>query len=110
MQIDLEQKYPMLIQLSICYLIKYLYPKIFSFSGFLVSYLTLKELDKVNGKLNLIMFYVHRYIRLTIPLAFITAFYIFALPGVAYLMQSQVYFAHSFPISISRSKDKHLTN
>ena len=58
-----------------------------------MSYLTLKELDKVNGKLNLIMFYVHRYIRLTIPLAFITAFYIFALPGVAYLMQSQVYFA-----------------
>jgi hypothetical protein len=28
-----------------------------------VTYLTLKELDKTNGKINWIMFYVHRYLR-----------------------------------------------
>ena len=35
----------------------------FLLSGCLVTYLTLKELDKTNGRLNWIMFYVHRYLR-----------------------------------------------
>ncbi|PIK40387.1 putative nose resistant to fluoxetine protein 6-like, partial [Apostichopus japonicus] len=34
-------------------------------SGLLVTYLTLKQLDKSDGKMNWVMFYVHRYIRLT---------------------------------------------
>ena len=32
-------------------------------SGTLVSYLTFKELDRNNGKLNIFVFYLHRYIR-----------------------------------------------
>ena len=35
----------------------------FFLSGLLVSYLTLKELDRANGKLNLPAFYLHRYLR-----------------------------------------------
>ena len=34
-------------------------------SGFLVTYLTLKELAKTNGHVNWFLFYVHRYLRLT---------------------------------------------
>jgi hypothetical protein len=32
-------------------------------SGVLVSYLLLKDLDKTKGRVNWIMFYVHRYLR-----------------------------------------------
>ncbi len=32
-------------------------------SGCLLGYLTFKELDKTNGRLNWIMFYLHRYLR-----------------------------------------------
>ena len=32
-------------------------------SGLLVSYLTLKDLDKTNGRIKLVLFYVHRYLR-----------------------------------------------
>ena len=55
----------------------------------LVSYLTLKDLDKSKGRFKLVMFYVHRYIRLTIPLAFITAFAIFAFPWLTAQLNSQ---------------------
>ncbi|XP_071955724.1 nose resistant to fluoxetine protein 6-like [Antedon mediterranea] len=37
----------------------------FFLSGLLVTYLTLKYLQKNDGKLNWLMFYVHRYLRLT---------------------------------------------
>ncbi|XP_033118022.1 nose resistant to fluoxetine protein 6-like [Anneissia japonica] len=37
----------------------------FFLSGLLVTYLTLKYLRNNNGKLNWVMFYVHRYLRLT---------------------------------------------
>ena len=53
------------------------------FSGLLVAYLTFKELDKCEGKMPLVMFYVHRYIRLTIPVAFIMGFIIAFLPVIA---------------------------
>jgi peptidoglycan/LPS O-acetylase OafA/YrhL len=32
-------------------------------SGMLVSYLLLNELDKNKGRFNIILFYVHRYLR-----------------------------------------------
>ena len=35
----------------------------FVLSGVLVAYLLLKELDKTKGRVNWIMFYVHRYLR-----------------------------------------------
>lgn len=35
----------------------------FVMSGLLVSYLLLRELDRSGGKLNLPLFYVHRYLR-----------------------------------------------
>ena len=60
------------------------------FSGLLVSYMTLKELDRSRGKVPLIMFYVHRYIRLTIPIALITAFIIAFLPILAQQTNSQL--------------------
>lgn len=41
-------------------------------SGLLVAYLSFFELEK--GRFNLILFYVHRYIRLTIPMALTIAF------------------------------------
>ncbi|CAG0883840.1 unnamed protein product [Cyprideis torosa] len=34
-------------------------------SGFLVTYLLLKEMEKRNGRFDVVMYYVHRYIRLT---------------------------------------------
>ena len=43
------------------------FPSVDSFyvmSGTLVAYLTFKELDRTNGRLNLVFFYLHRYIRL----------------------------------------------
>ena len=35
----------------------------FLLSGLLVSYLTLKELDRNKGKINIPLFYIHRYLR-----------------------------------------------
>jgi peptidoglycan/LPS O-acetylase OafA/YrhL len=35
----------------------------FFMGGCLLTFLTFKELDRVKGRLNVIMFYVHRYIR-----------------------------------------------
>ncbi len=35
----------------------------FVLSGCLVAYVTFKEMDKSNGRLNLALFYLHRYIR-----------------------------------------------
>lgn len=35
----------------------------FFLSGLLVAYLTFKEIDRVKGRFNVIMFYLHRYIR-----------------------------------------------
>ncbi len=46
----------------------------FLLSGCLLAYLTLKELDKTKGKLNWIMYYVHRYIR-----SFLTAYIYYVL-------------------------------
>jgi len=62
----------------------------FLFSGLLVGYLTFKELDRCKGKFNLIMYYVHRYIRLSIPLALIIAFVIAFLPTLARTTDSQL--------------------
>ena len=62
-----------LIECSMQYLARFLfqavmngYPSVDSFlflSGLLVSFLTFKELDRSKGRLNIVMFYVHRYIR-----------------------------------------------
>ena len=38
----------------------------FLLSACLVSYLTLKELDKHKGKINVPLFYIHRYLRLLV--------------------------------------------
>lgn len=35
----------------------------FLMSGLLVSYLLLRELDRTEGKFNILLFYVHRYLR-----------------------------------------------
>ena len=46
------------------------FPSVDSFyimSGLLVGYFTFKELDRTNGKINIFMFYVHRYIRCLQP-------------------------------------------
>lgn len=37
----------------------------FVLSGLLVTYLTMKQMDKSDGKINWVLFYVHRYVRLT---------------------------------------------
>ena len=42
-------------------------------SGLLVTYLTLKELTKNNGKMNWVLFYVHRYWRITPVYAMVIA-------------------------------------
>ena len=34
-------------------------------SGLLLTYLTLKQLQKTKGKMNWVLFYVHRFIRIT---------------------------------------------
>ena len=44
----------------------------FFMSGILISYMTFPELEK--KRFSLSMFYIHRYIRLTMPLAFAIAF------------------------------------
>lgn len=46
----------------------------FVMSGLLVSYLLLKELDRNKGRFNVGLFYLHRYLRLTILYAFILGF------------------------------------
>ncbi|KAI9559818.1 hypothetical protein GHT06_013825 [Daphnia sinensis] len=46
----------------------------FLMSGLLVSYLLLRELDRNEGKFNLLLFYVHRYLRLTPVYAIILGF------------------------------------
>jgi len=71
----------------------------------LVSYMTLKELDRSNGKVRLVMFYVHRYIRLTIPLALITAFIIAFLPII--VQQSNSHGAIYSAIGMSEACKSH---
>ncbi|XP_055915469.1 nose resistant to fluoxetine protein 6-like [Eupeodes corollae] len=46
----------------------------FFISGLLVAWLGFRELDKTNGKLNVIMMYVHRYLRLTPAVAAVLLF------------------------------------
>uniref|UniRef100_A0A0P5TA70 Nose resistant to fluoxetine protein n=1 Tax=Daphnia magna TaxID=35525 RepID=A0A0P5TA70_9CRUS len=46
----------------------------FLMSGLLVSYLLLRELDRTKGKFNAGLYYLHRYLRLTIVYAFILGF------------------------------------
>lgn len=46
----------------------------FLVSGLLVSYLLLKELDRSQGRLNIGLFYLHRYLRLTPVYAIVLAF------------------------------------
>ncbi|XP_055915468.1 uncharacterized protein LOC129948480 [Eupeodes corollae] len=46
----------------------------FFMSGLLVAWTGFKELDKTNGKLNIVMMYVHRYIRLTPVVAAVLLF------------------------------------
>ena len=46
----------------------------FVLSGCLLSYLTMKELDRSKGRLNIPFFYLHRYIRLTGVYAFVVGF------------------------------------
>ena len=46
----------------------------FLFSGLLVSYLLLEQLERSRGRFNLLTFYIHRYARLTIVYAAILAF------------------------------------
>jgi peptidoglycan/LPS O-acetylase OafA/YrhL len=43
-------------------------------SGLLASYLLLRELDRNKGKFNVGLYYLHRYLRLTIVYAFILGF------------------------------------
>ena len=43
-------------------------------SGLLVSYLFLHELDRINGRFNIVLFYLHRYLRLTAVYVFILIF------------------------------------
>ncbi len=53
------------------------YPSVDSFfvlSGCLLGYLTFKELEKVHGRLNIPMFYLHRYIRITGVYAMVIGF------------------------------------
>ena len=46
----------------------------FLMSGLLVSFLLLRELDRNKGKFNVGLYYLHRYLRLTIVYAFILCF------------------------------------
>ena len=54
----------------------------FFMSGLLVSYLSLIQMDK--KRFNIVLYYVHRIIRLTIPLGLAIAFCIGALPYLSY--------------------------
>ena len=54
------------------------FPSVDSFfliSGVLLSYLTLKELQKTRGRVNIGLFYVHRYLRLTGTYVIIIGFF-----------------------------------
>jgi len=46
----------------------------FLLSGLLASYLLLRELDRNKGKFNVGLYYLHRYLRLTVVYAFILGF------------------------------------
>jgi peptidoglycan/LPS O-acetylase OafA/YrhL len=46
----------------------------FLMSGLLVSFLLLRELDRNKGKFNVGLYYLHRYLRLTVVYAFILGF------------------------------------
>ena len=46
----------------------------FLMSGLLVAYLLLRELDRSKGRFNVLLFYVHRYLRLTPVYAIILGF------------------------------------
>ena len=46
----------------------------FFLSGLLVTYIFMRNMERSNGKFNIIMYYVHRYIRLTPLLAMVIAF------------------------------------
>ena len=54
----------------------------FFMSGLLVSYLSLIQMDR--GKFNLVLYYVHRIIRLIIPLGLAIAFTIATIPYMSY--------------------------
>ncbi|GFO43629.1 nose resistant to fluoxetine protein 6-like [Plakobranchus ocellatus] len=60
----------------------------FVLSGLLVSYLTLSELKRSAGKLNWLMFYVHRYLRLTPVYMIILGMWVCTLP---YLIDGPVF-------------------
>ncbi|XP_033118021.1 nose resistant to fluoxetine protein 6-like [Anneissia japonica] len=60
----------------------------FFLSGLLVTYLTLKYLRNNNGKLNWVMFYVHRYLRLT-PVYMLVIFFFATL--TPYLATGPIY-------------------
>ena len=46
----------------------------FFLSGLLVAYIFMRNMERSNGKFNIIMYYVHRYIRLTPVFAMVIAF------------------------------------
>jgi peptidoglycan/LPS O-acetylase OafA/YrhL len=46
----------------------------FLISGLLASFLLLRELDRNKGKFNVGLYYLHRYLRLTIGYAFVLGF------------------------------------
>ncbi|XP_037077460.1 nose resistant to fluoxetine protein 6-like [Pollicipes pollicipes] len=46
----------------------------FFLSGLLVAYIAIRSIEKSHGKLNIVMFYVHRYIRLTPVMMLIIGF------------------------------------
>ncbi|XP_055844711.1 nose resistant to fluoxetine protein 6-like isoform X2 [Episyrphus balteatus] len=48
----------------------------FFLSGLLIAWTCFREMDKTKGKLNVILMWVHRYIRLTPPLAVVILFYL----------------------------------
>ncbi|XP_055842820.1 nose resistant to fluoxetine protein 6-like [Episyrphus balteatus] len=55
----------------------------FFISGLLIAWLGFRDMDKTNGKLNIIMMYVHRYIRLT-PLVAASLLYTFSVNELIY--------------------------
>eukprot|EP00111_Clytia_hemisphaerica_P007343 TCONS_00021359-protein len=55
----------------------------FLLSGLLVGYLTLKQMDKTKGKINIPMFYLHRFLRLTPTYAFVILLWVNVVPYCA---------------------------
>ncbi|XP_055913662.1 nose resistant to fluoxetine protein 6-like [Eupeodes corollae] len=55
----------------------------FFIGGLLVAWLGFREMDKTNGKLNIVMMYVHRYIRLT-PLVAASLLYTFSINEIIF--------------------------